>query len=722
MKFCILRCWAAALLASAVVVQASERLTIPDVPAGVARAMTPDDQARLRRIETLSLSPDGGRFAILVRQGDPIANDYRSAWFIGNVQGGGLTFVGDGGETRLARGVYGSVGAGSLERATVRWSPDGRWIGHTLLRDGAVQLWRSRADGGLQEQITRNAADVQQFEWSEDGRSLYYTVGAPRTEQQALLRQRERTGYRYDEDLVTFTDFMQPQMPLLHDAASTTWTVTIQGGRERLANDAEQAAFAAAQGRGDPTRGEAGGAIQSGSTVQVTGSNGARAWLTPSKDDTSALRVNASLSGALADAVECAAPECTGFIERIWWLDEQTVLLWRREGINLASTGFYTWAPASGVVRTVLRTPDDMMFQCDLAAGRRMVCVRETASLPSHVATIDINASSVQVLANVNPEFRNIRLGKVERFEWDTPKFPWSEPGQPLHGLYAERAYGYIYYPPDFDPGRKYPVYINSYAADGFYNLTTQELPNHLFAARGMVVLSTSFPSLAGNVFKGPGTDLLKLIYSPELDFPHLSLYSESTLRALDSVIARGFVDERRVGIGGVSAGALAPMFMVQRHDRLAAVSILSGIWSQLEYYLPTGHVRKSGGATVWAVKPEGAGMQLWRRLDLAENVQTIEAPILMNVPAHEMPTLVRLVTHMSEAGKPYDAYVFSDEAHIKWQPAHIDVVVRRNLDWFDFWLQDRQDPDPAKAEQYARWRELKKQHQSDSAQGSQSR
>jgi len=37
------------------------------------------------------------------------------------------------------------------------------------------------------------------------------------------------------------------------------------------------------------------------------------------------------------------------------------------------------------------------------------------------------------------------------------------------------------------------------------------------------------------------------------------------------------------------------------------------------------------------------------------------------------------------------------------------------SVDWFRFWLQDYEDPDPAKAEQYARWRELRKlQEQND--------
>lgn len=31
------------------------------------------------------------------------------------------------------------------------------------------------------------------------------------------------------------------------------------------------------------------------------------------------------------------------------------------------------------------------------------------------------------------------------------------------------------------------------------------------------------------------------------------------------------------------------------------------------------------------------------------------------------------------------------------------------SVDWFRFWLQGYEDPNPAKAEQYKRWRELRK-------------
>jgi hypothetical protein len=36
-------------------------------------------------------------------------------------------------------------------------------------------------------------------------------------------------------------------------------------------------------------------------------------------------------------------------------------------------------------------------------------------------------------------------------------------------------------------------------------------------------------------------------------------------------------------------------------------------------------------------------------------------------------------------------------------------------VDWFRFWLKGEEDPDPAKTEQYKRWRELRKLQQENS-------
>jgi hypothetical protein len=62
----------------------------------------------------------------------------------------------------------------------------------------------------------------------------------------------------------------------------------------------------------------------------------------------------------------------------------------------------------------------------------------------------------------------------------------------------------------------------------------------------------------------------------------------------------------------------------------------------------------------------------------------------------------------MENGARAYEAHIFPDEHHIKWQPAHRLAIYNRNLDWFRFWLQDIEDPDPAKAVQYERLRKLR--------------
>jgi len=46
---------------------------------------------------------------------------------------------------------------------------------------------------------------------------------------------------------------------------------------------------------------------------------------------------------------------------------------------------------------------------------------------------------------------------------------------------------------------------------------------------------------------------------------------------------------------------------------------------------------------------------------------------------------------------------------HILEKPWERAVSQQGTVDWFDFWLNGHQDPDPTKAEQYHRWRELRK-------------
>jgi hypothetical protein len=57
---------------------------------------------------------------------------------------------------------------------------------------------------------------------------------------------------------------------------------------------------------------------------------------------------------------------------------------------------------------------------------------------------------------------------------------------------------------------------------------------------------------------------------------------------------------------------------------------------------------------------------------------------------------------------KPVDLTLLNTDEHVLTNPAVRMASQGGSVDWFRFWLQDYEDPNPTKADQYARWRELR--------------
>lgn len=686
-------------------------VTIPRIQEGPKRAITTNDLIALRDVDSFSLSPDGKKFAVLLRQADPVANHYRTAWFIGSIDDGWLIHAGDGGEARLSVGLNGRR-SGDVVGSPGRWSPDGKWIAYTLQAEGQVQLWRSSADGKVQQQLTRNDADVQQFVWSEDGRALLFTVGSTRESLRARDEKGRRNGFRLDE-FQWFSEIIYQATPAWpRETDLTVWIVASDGTGERPANAEEKNQFEKGLRRNwswgrDPAQVTSVEEFSGAAAPPIVSRTGWSAWLArvdPSQRGfLPVVRMMVSSSPDGSRPIECTAAECTGQVfSKIWWSpDGKRVIFWRDEGANLGDQSLYAWTPANGVVQRLWRSPGDRFTECELVE-QRLICVRETRTRPAHVVSIDIHNGHLSVVADFNPEFRNLQMPKVERIEWDAP------PDSAQLG-YDKRGYGYIIYPPDFDPRKKYPLLISPYMAQGFIRGDVgDEQPLLVYAANGFVVLDTAFLYMWGSFATDPPNAMAPEMASAEHGFPHMTMLMESTLRALDLVQSRGWVDPTRVGMGGLSQGAMASLYTLQKYDRLSAVSVSGPGFSQMEYYAATNRGRAMAASTAsdgsW---PESA--DYWSQIDIADHIDAIEAPILLNLADRESMYIMRLQRRLSDARKPFEAYIFPDEYHQKWQPAHRYAIYNRNLDWFRFWLQDYEDPSADKAEQYRRWRELRK-------------
>ncbi len=76
-----------------------------------------------------------------------------------------------------------------------------------------------------------------------------------------------------------------------------------------------------------------------------------------------------------------------------------------------------------------------------------------------------------------------------------------------------------------------------------------------------------------------------------------------------------------------------------------------------------------------------------WQQIAISRNARTISAPILAWVYDDEMWGALQSFTALREQRCPIDLYIFPDEHHVKWQPAHRLAVYTRSIDWFDYWL-----------------------------------
>jgi len=63
----------------------------------------------------------------------------------------------------------------------------------------------------------------------------------------------------------------------------------------------------------------------------------------------------------------------------------------------------------------------------------------------------------------------------------------------------------------------------------------------------------------------------------------------------------------------------------------------------------------------------------------------------------------------MRYLSKPVDLILLNNNEHVLSNPSARLASQGGSVDWFRFWLQDYSDSDPAKADQYQRWRELRR-------------
>lgn len=647
-----------------------------------ARGVTAEDLLGLRRIgpgdaldtssQPLAVSPDGKRLAFVIARNDP-QEGYCQALVAIDVTGDGAPTVLDTGGKRIIEhiGLRGAeVSAGSPAVITPRWAPDGRSIAYLKQAGSTVQLWVVPVNGGHAHAVSPAMIDVDTWIWSADGRSLIYTAEPGRLAEAESLAAEARRGYLYD---ARFWPGMATRPMPASDMPEKTF-VTDRSGAARDADSAEAAALSAAL---------------TGGVRDAVDTRGWRASAQPI--NASPLSPNHIIVQAPDGAdIACPASSCRDGIVGLWW-DGETLLFQRREGWDHEAMAFYRWAPGTARPRRVMRT-DDVLLGCVLAG--RLICTDEASARPRRIVSIDAHTGVITQLFDPNPDFHRIRLGSVERLRTTNAE-----------GL---KAWADLVLPPGYKPGTKLPTIVVQYHSRGFLiGGTGNDYPIFLFAQAGYAVISFEEPAYAGYA---PATlttwDQINTLAATGWR-EQRSVWS-SLDRALEMAVARGVIDPTRVGITGLSAGAATVQFALINSKRFAAAAI-STCCIEPVTVMTQGIAWADWNRKVMGYPPLiHPDPMRWMPMSLTENAQHIRTPLLMQLADSEYLQSLEAFSALREAGAPAEMYVFPSEYHTKIDPGHRLAVWMRSLDWFDFWLRDKVDPDRAKARQYDRWQAMR--------------
>jgi dipeptidyl aminopeptidase/acylaminoacyl peptidase len=653
-------------MVSLILLSAAAALPINTAP---SPPVTSRDLVEVADISGPVLAPDGRRVAFRVTRPSVDANETLLDWFVADAVAGRPIHVGSGGIAR-------HDGAGAIIEQAPVWDPDSRGLRFTALVDGVVAIWHWR-EGSTPRREVIDDADILGFDVSTDGRTLRYSIGATRAELAAAQSRAYEDGVLVDErvdmgqalaggmivagrrTMQRFPSNWFDRAPLLWDHPRAEKSIALgpaSSGVIPQGADAVFAPLAPAQGESIRDRDDRVHAIEQ-------------------SDD----RRQVVVTAPGKQRIECTAAICRSpsLVALARVPQSETLLLFERAGN--ARERVWNWtigskrakliAATDGGVRTPARLP-----RC-VAAKSALVCAASAPTSPPRLVRYSYGHGREEVLLDPNAGLR-ARISAVA----SPIELPGGHSGILLR---PARAKGPV------------PLVVHyNYCAGFMKGGVGDEIPMIPLAQHGIAILCIDRA-------RPPAGAPMEATY--EIACPAIEA-------SIDRLASAGIVDPKRVGIGGLSYASQVVTWCIRRSKRFAAATISSGQLSPNYYW--TNAVPDRGFAKTfrefWKVGDPDSDPDRWRKLSPLGDIAALDTPLLMQLPESEVRNVIELHTKLKRAGKPAELFAFADEIHIKYQPVHKRAVYERNLDWYRFWLGEEEDDNPAKAEQYRRWRALR--------------
>lgn len=564
------RCRATSLVRTAAVAFAAA-LALAALPTGAAAAAqegpakTPFEPMDVFQIEFPAdpqISPDGSRVVYVRTSMDLMRDRQRSELWLVNADGSG----------------HRRVGAGS----SPRWSPDGTRVAFTS--GGQIRVrWMDTGETAAITQLTESPRGIR---WSPDGRSIAFNMLVPYPPPRLADPPKPPPGaewadppiledrFKNRQDGVGYLDFGYTHLFVVSAEGGTPVQVTTgdfhHPNPASWTPDGRRLVFAAnrsADWERDFRNSEIYSApVEGGEVRRITDRSGPDRSPAVSPDGERIAFVSfedrmrtyqvARLEVMRLDGSERSVltADLDRSVSSPVWAADGSVLYFQYDDEGNTKIGFTT---LDGRVEALAA---DLGAQYGRPYGGGSFSVAEDGSFalnrtrpdsPGEVA-VGRPGSELRRVTSLNDDLlAGKMLGEVEEIWWDS-----SFDGRPIQG--------WIVKPPDFDPGRRYPLILEIHGGpiSNYGDRFSAEM--QLMAAAGYVVL---YANPRGST--GYGEEFGDLLYHnyPGEDYDDL-------MSGVDAVVARGYVDEENLFVTGGSAGGILTAWIVGKTDRFrAAVS-----------------------------------------------------------------------------------------------------------------------------------------------------
>jgi dipeptidyl aminopeptidase/acylaminoacyl peptidase len=577
-----------------------------------------------------------------------------------------------------------------------RWSPDGKWIAFLSTRPPTApeakeakepkeQVYLISPFGGEARQLTQVETGVTNFEWSPDGRRIAFTAPDPETPEHKA-REEKYGDFRIIDGDYTMThlwviDLANPPAEKMPAPERMTSGQEFTVGNFAWSPDGSRIAFDAAR---DPALADSGTstiyvvALADKSVKKIVTTpapNNHPVW-SPDGAEIAYDTANGDPHYYYSNRMIAMVPAAGGTPQVLTkaFDEDANITGWGPDGIYFGAlqrtySHLFLLNPQTMNISRVT-SPDALhanafSFSKDF---KRMALVMAPDNRMPEIATSFVAPFAPAALTLMNDQLKPFLATERDLVEWK------SGDGTPIEGVLTTPAH--------FDASKKYPLLVVIHGGPTGVSTTVvrpdRYYPIEEFVAKGAILLEPNYRGSAGYGSRFRALNVRNLGVGDYAD----------VISGVDSLIAKGFVDPKRVGAMGWSEGGYISAFITASSDRFAAVSVGAGISDWLTYYVNTDitpFTRQYLLATPWQ------DPAIYAKTSPITYILQAKTPTLIQQGSMDarvpVPDSFELHQALVDLGVPVKFVLYTGFGHPITKPKQQRAVMQENYNWFSHYI-----------------------------------